>query len=95
MVLILLIDNPFVGPTEITFGLTKFGKLLNDVPHNVISANQKAESFVYRWLLAHAMLNGNVLSRIRCTSLQICFNMQWCCYVLESNSSIKMLSKRA
>jgi len=51
-----------------TFGLTKYWKVLNVVPHNVISANQKAESFVYRWLRAHAMLNENVLSRI-CRSI--------------------------
>ena len=47
----------FVRRSKMTFGPTKSGKLLNTKTHNVISANQKAASFVYRWLRTRAMFN--------------------------------------
>jgi len=43
-------DNPFVGPSEMTFGLTNGGKVLKVIPHTVISANQKADVFVSLFL---------------------------------------------
>jgi len=51
------IQNPFVGPPEMTFGLTKDGTLRNVIMFNVNRTNQKTESFVLRWLRAHAMFD--------------------------------------
>jgi len=52
------INNLFVGPSVMTSGLAKGGKLWNVIAHNVILANQKKiESAVYRWLRAHAMFD--------------------------------------
>jgi len=51
------INNPFVRPSRLMLGSTKGGNLPNVTTHNVIWANQKTESFVYRWLLAHAMFD--------------------------------------
>ena len=45
----------FVRPSKMMFGPTKGGKL-NFITYNIYWANQKTESFVYRWLRAHAML---------------------------------------
>jgi len=50
------IDNPFVGQSEMTFGSTKSRQWFNVITH-VILANQKTESFVFCWLLAHAMFD--------------------------------------
>jgi len=48
------IDNPIVGPPEMTFDLTKCRKLLNAITHSVIWANQM---IVFSWIRAHVMLN--------------------------------------
>ena len=40
-----------------TFALINGGKLHNVIAHNIIGANQKTESFVYRWLGAHTMFD--------------------------------------
>jgi len=45
-----------------TFGQTKCGKLRNVLKQNVIWANQKTESFVFRWLHAHAMFDVTCFS---------------------------------
>ena len=54
-----MIDNPFVGPSEMTFDPTKGGTLRNFLTHNLILANQKSEYFMnmYRWLRAHTMID--------------------------------------
>jgi len=41
------IDNLFVGSSEMTFGPTTCGKLLNVIMLNVIWANQKTEYIVF------------------------------------------------
>jgi len=51
------IDNPFVGPSEMTFCLTKCGKLPFVIMHYIMLANQKTESFVYSWLQAQAIFD--------------------------------------
>ena len=51
------IDNRFVGSYVMAFGPTKARKSWNVEMHNVICANQKTETLVYRWLCAHAMFN--------------------------------------
>ena len=56
------IDNAYVRPSEMTFGSTKWWKLLNAIMYNVILGNQKTESFVFRWLLAHAMFDTTCFS---------------------------------
>jgi len=40
-----------------SYATTKRGKFCNVITHNDISANQKTESFVYRWLCALAMFD--------------------------------------
>ena len=50
-----MIDKVFVGPSEMTLCLTKGWNLRYVIMYNVIWANQKTKSFVYRWLHAHAM----------------------------------------
>ena len=64
------IDNLFVGPSEMTFSSTKCGKLPYVMTYDVIWANQKTQSSVFRLLRAHAMFDvlSNVLSRI-CLSI--------------------------
>jgi len=49
------INNPFVGPSELTFGSIQCGKSGNFIMQ--LWANQKTESYVYRWLRAHAMVD--------------------------------------
>jgi len=46
------IDSPFIGAFDMMFGPTKGGNLCHVIlaMQNVIWANQKTESFVYRWL---------------------------------------------
>jgi len=46
----LSIDRSTTSLSEMTFGRTKGGKLYNVITYNVIQANQKTESVVYRWL---------------------------------------------
>ena len=48
--------NPYVRPSEITFGPTKGRKLRNVITY-VIWANQNTESFVYSCLCAHALFD--------------------------------------
>ena len=36
---------------------TKYGKLRNVISHNIVPADQKSESFVYRWLRAITMFD--------------------------------------
>ena len=47
---------------EMTFGSIKGGKMHNTIMHKVLLASQQAESFVYCWLRAHAMVNATCFS---------------------------------
>ena len=49
-------DNPFVGPSGMTFCRTNYWTLCNVIRQNVIW-DQKTESFVYHWLCLHLMFN--------------------------------------
>ena len=48
------INNLFFDPSEVTFGSTKWGKLMNDIMH-ITCDNHKTESFVFGWLHPLAM----------------------------------------
>jgi len=47
-----------VGPSKITLCMTKGGILHKGITYNIIWANQKTESHVYRWL--HSLANFKV-----------------------------------
>ena len=56
------IDKALARPPEMMFGSTKWGKLLNTITNHIIKANQKSESFVYRWQRAHAVFDVTCFS---------------------------------
>ena len=59
---LIVVSTTHLSASEMTFGLNTCRNFRNVITHNVIWANQKTESFVYRWLCTNSMFDVTYFS---------------------------------